>query len=429
MNSLFNKSFCYCHRFRTIVTLCKSFSNQSKTNDTNDSNDNNDSDRYQTNDTKYSTFDSIRTALNGKSLTQLLKEASDEAIDSQMRETSDSELSRQTDIRDQTSLSVRPKVAPEDTSVILFPGQGSQFVGMGYNLLDSANVDQMFAIAKRILGYDLLDLCLNGPIETLNRTQYCQPAIFVTSLAAVERLRSKHAGQVESCVATAGFSVGELAALVFAGALSYEDGLRLVKIRAEAMQYASELVPSAMLTVFFNADARIKFGCRAAIEWCIRKGIEPELAVCSVANYLFPHCKVMAGHEEAINFLQMNAKDFGIKKTKRVPVSGAFHTSLMAPARQVLANALKQIKLEVPLIPVHSNFDATIYRDVDSIRKKLSKQMTSPVRWEQILHTIYERPKDTKYPKTYECGPGSTLLATLGMVNGRARRSAHHISA
>lgn len=416
MSSLLNRLFRSCGRFhrRTAITSGRRISNDNETKDTEDPNQ--------------STFDSIRTALKAKSLSQLLKEASDEALDSH-QESSELDLKQEIKTRDQSALSVRPKVAPEDTSVILFPGQGSQFVGMGSNLIDAPNVGQMFTTAKHILGYDLLDLCLNGPIETLNRTQYCQPAIFVTSLAAVERLRASSAGEVESCVATAGFSVGELAALVFAGSLSFEDGLRLVKIRAEAMQYASELVPSAMMTVFFNADARIKFGCRAAKEWCIRKGIESELAVCSVANYLFPHCKVIAGHEEAINFLQMNAKDFGIKRTKRIPVSGAFHTSLMAPAREVVSKALKQIRLEVPLIPVHSNLDAAIYRDVDAIRHKLSKQITSPVRWEQILHAIYERPQDTQYPQTYECGPGSTLLTTLAMVNGRARRRARHISA
>ncbi|XP_054161754.1 malonyl-CoA-acyl carrier protein transacylase, mitochondrial-like isoform X2 [Oppia nitens] len=330
--------------------------------------------------------------------------------------------------RDQSRLALRPKTAPEDTTVILFPGQGSQFVGMGYNVIESSNVKQMFSIAKQILGYDLLDLCLNGPIETLNKTQYCQPAIYVTSLAAVECLRQRGTGDVEACVATAGFSVGELSALVFAGAMSFEDGLRLVKIRAESMQYASELVPSAMITVFFNADARISFACNAAREWCVRKGIEEKDAICNIANYLFPHCKVIAGHEEAINFLEMNAKDFGIKRSKRLPVSGAFHTKLMEPARKVMAEALRKIHLEVPLIPVHSNFDAKIYKDVVSMRKKLAKQIVSPVHWEQILHIVYDRPKDMKCPKTFECGPGKSLLSTLSMVHAVARRSAHHIS-
>jgi len=374
-----------------------------------------------------STYESIKTSLSGKSLTELLRDAAlpDESTNrnKDLMSSSQSFIAR----KGQSQHSERPKTAPEETTVILFPGQGSQFVGMGHNVIDAPNVMQMFTIAKQILGYDLLDLCLNGPIESLDKTQYSQPAIFVTSLAAVERLRETGTGDVEACVATAGFSVGEIAALVFAGSMSYEDGLRLVKVRAEAMQYASEMVPSGMMTVFFNADARINFACHAAKEWCIRKGIPPEHAVCSIANYLFPHCKVIAGHEEAISFLQSNAKDFGIRRTKRIPVSGAFHTNLMAPAKEVVRQALKHIKLEIPLIPVHSNYDAKIYRDVESIRKKLTYQICSPVRWEQILHVIYERPKDTMCPKTFECGPGSTLLATLGMVHGVARRNAHHV--
>ena len=421
----FPQTYCFHRRIRSIISI---LSKRSVSVDT-ESNENPNKLNEKSSSIE-STFESVRNALKGKSLTQLLRDASNETqtIESDTKELTKSKFYEVIARRDQSRLAVRPKTAPEDTTVILFPGQGSQFVGMGYNVIDSPNVKQMFTIAKKILGYDLLDLCLNGPIETLNKTQYSQPSIFVTSLAAVERLRETRKGEVESCVATAGFSVGELAALVFAGALTFEDGLRLVKIRAEAMQYASELVPSAMITVMFNADARIKFGCRAATEWCLRKGIEPEYAICSIANYLFPHCKVIAGHEEAISFLEINAKDFGIKRTKRLPVSGAFHTSLMAPAREVVKQALNQIKLEMPLIPVHSNFDARIYRDVDEIRRKLSKQIVSPVRWEQILHVIYERPRETKCPKTYECGPGRTLLTTLGMVNAVARRNAFYIN-
>ncbi|CAG2106522.1 unnamed protein product [Medioppia subpectinata] len=419
------KTFCFQRKYRSIISLSherhRLLSTEDKTREHVKS--------AEISQPIESTFESINRVLKDKSLKDLLNEASSEleSIGSGAQELTQRDINESIAKRDQKRLSLRPKTAPEDTTVMLFPGQGSQFVGMGYHVIDSPNVKQMFTIAKQILGYDLLDLCLNGPIERLNQTQFSQPAIFVTSLAAVESLRQSGSGDVESCVATAGFSVGELAALVFAGALSFEDGLRLVKIRAEAMQYATELVPSAMITVFFNADARINFACNAAKEWCLRKGVQPEYAVCSVANYLFPHCKVVAGHEEAISFLQMNAKDFGIKKTKRLPVSGAFHTSLMAPAREVMREALKRIRIDVPLIPVHSNFDARVYSNADDIRKKLAKQIVSPVRWEQILHIIYERPKETKCPKTFECGPGTSLLSTLNMVHGIARRSARHV--
>lgn len=322
---------------------------------------------------------------------------------------------------------IKLKVNPKDTTILMFPGQGSQFVGMGSAIFEVPNVEKLFTTAKTILGYDLLKLCLTGPVEMLNKTEYCQPAIYVTSLAAVEYLRSINSAEVELCVAAAGFSIGEITALVFAGAMSFEDGLRLVKLRGEAMQYATELVPSAMATTFFHADANVSLACQAAREWCKRKEVPEEYAVCSVANYLFPHCKVIAGHEEAIKFLELSGKDFGLKKMRRLPVSGAFHTSLMQPVKTVLEEALKQIKLEVPLIPVYSNFDANVYRSEDEIRRKLPQQVCKPVKWEQILHNLYDRPGDVPFPRTYECGPGTALLSTLSMVNRAARQHSKHV--
>jgi len=316
--------------------------------------------------------------------------------------------------------SMRPKVDPKHTSIILFPGQGSQFVGMGEELLELPNVTTMFDVAKKILGYDLLELCLNGPIEDLNKTEYCQPATFVTSLGALEKLRVTVPGAIEACVATSGFSVGEFAALVFCGALSFEDALRLIKIRAEAMQHASDLAPSGMMTVIFGADARIKFACRAAEEWCIRNNIDEELAVCSVCNYLFPHCKVIGGHEEALKFIENNAKEFGIRRIKRLPVSGAFHTRLMSPVAKVFREALTKVQIGKILIPIYCNYDGKVYRNEDQIRDKLAKQISSAVRWEKIMHTIYTRAPDVNFPKTFECGPGSSLASILKMINAKA---------
>lgn len=321
----------------------------------------------------------------------------------------------------------RIKVDPATTTVILFPGQGAQFVGMGKRLLKSPNVEKLFTTAQSILGYDLLNLCLNGPIETLYKTEFCQPAIFVTSLAAVEHLRAINPAEVESCVTAAGFSIGEFTALVFAGALSFEDGLRLVKLRGEAMQHASEQTQSGLITVFLRADAQIKLACQAAQEWCIRVGVPQEHAVCSIANYLFPHCKVIGGHEEALKFLDINSDDFGIKKIRRLPVSAAFHTKLMRPAVEVLHESLERVTLELPLIPVYSNVDGQVYRSVDDIRKKLVQQVYSPVRWEQIVHKIYDRTGHADYPRTFECGPGNALLSTLAMVNRGARKHAKFV--
>lgn len=378
----------------------------------------------------YKSFLETKNALGSKNVNELLKES----VSKEIQEEASGEWMtpvypkfKGPSLFDQSKQSLRPKVDPKETTAILFPGQGSQFVGMGTNVIDVPYVPEMFNIAKKVLGYDLLHLCLNGPIENLNQTQYCQPAVFVTSLAAVERLRVTRPGEAESCVAVAGFSVGELAALVFAGALTFEDGLRLVKIRAEAMQYTSDLVPSGMMTVFFTPAAKVNLACLAAKEWCIKKGIGAEHAECSVANYLFPHCKVIAGHQEALSFLEINAKDFGIRKSKRLPVSGAFHTKLMKPAKEIFQNALRHVKIVDPLIPVYSNFDGKMYQNADSIKEKLVKQIIYPVKWEQTLHTIYERKREIPVPKTYECGPGTALLSVLGMVNGIARRNAVHV--
>ncbi|XP_013774994.1 probable malonyl-CoA-acyl carrier protein transacylase, mitochondrial isoform X1 [Limulus polyphemus] len=289
---------------------------------------------------------------------------------------------------------------------------------MGHNLLKFPNVQEMFKLASEILGYDLLKLCLEGPKSELDKTRHSQAAVLVTSLAAVEKLKDERPLAVENCVATAGFSVGEFTALTFAGALSFEEAVRLVKIRGEAMQAASELTPSGMMTVFYRPDAKINFACHAAEEWCIRKGLQDP--VCKVANFLFPHCKVIAGNEEALKFIEMNAEDFGIRRIKHLAVSGAFHTNLMKPAQLVLKEALKQCKINPPLISVHSNVDGKHYRNADIICKNLSKQLCSPVKWEQIMHIIYERPSTTSFPRTFECGPGQSLRTILKMVNAKA---------
>ncbi|XP_023234922.1 probable malonyl-CoA-acyl carrier protein transacylase, mitochondrial [Centruroides sculpturatus] len=327
--------------------------------------------------------------------------------------------------RDQAVHSIRPKVDPRTTSVVLFPGQGSQYVGMGKQLLEYKNVKEMYEIASQIAGYDLLQLCLTGPKEELDKTLHCQLAVVVTSLAAVERLKEENPEAIEQCVATAGFSVGEYAALVFAGALSFEDAIRLVKIRGQAMQEASEQISSGMMTVFFHPDAKIKFACKAAEQWCKRQGIEDP--VCTVANYLYPECKVIAGNMEALKFIELNASDFGIKKLKYLPVSGAFHTLLMKPAEEVLKNALKNTNFNSPLIPVHSNIDGKPHKDASDIRKNLCKHVCKPVKWEQTLHILYTRPTDTPFPNSFVCGPDRSLQTLLRMVNLKAWKSSKHV--
>lgn len=311
------------------------------------------------------------------------------------------------------------RIDPSDTSVILFPGQGAQFVGMGSELLEYPNVKEMYERASEILRYDLQRLCTEGPKFELSQTVHCQAAMLVTSLAAVEKLRALQPWAIENCVATAGFSVGEYAALVFSKAISFEDAVRLVKVRGEAMQAASELTPSGMMTVFLLADSRPNYICHVAREWCTRKGIEKP--VCNVASYLFANCKVIGGHQEALQFIEANVRDLGIKKYKHIQVSGAFHTPLMAPAQKPLAKALHSIHIDPPRIATHSNVDGEAYwPEPDGIRLRLEQQVVHPVKWEQLLHNVYARNVGEAFPRTFECGPGNTLRAILKVVNGKA---------
>jgi [acyl-carrier-protein] S-malonyltransferase len=254
-------------------------------------------------------------------------------------------------------------------------------------------------------------------------------ARFAIYFTAVEKLRLELPGVIESCTAVAGFSLGELTALVFGGALSFEDGLRLVKLRAQAMQQAAELVPSGLMTVIFAANAKVKFACKAATEYCLKAGVDPEYAVCSEANYLFPHCKVLGGHVDALKFIEANAKDFGIKRCKRLPVSGAFHTRLMRPAQHPFQEALNRVPLVEPRIAIFSNVDAEPYTNTTQIRRKLALQLTTPVKWQQTMEVIYSRLPDEPYPKTFECGPGASLITILKSVNLKARQEARHFPA
>uniref|UniRef100_A0A8C8ZKN0 Malonyl-CoA-acyl carrier protein transacylase, mitochondrial n=1 Tax=Prolemur simus TaxID=1328070 RepID=A0A8C8ZKN0_PROSS len=314
---------------------------------------------------------------------------------------------------------------PGQCSVLLFPGQGSQLVGMGRGLLAYPRVRELYAAARRVLGYDLLELSLHGPQEALDRTAHCQPAVFVASLAAVEKLHHQQPAVIENCVAAAGFSVGEFAALVFAGAMEFSEGLYAVKIRAEAMQEASEAVPSGMLSVLGRPPSKFAFACLEAQQHCKSLGIENP--VCEVSNYLFPECRVISGHLEALKFLQKNSSKYHFRRTKLLPVSGGFHTRLMEPALEPLAQVLKTISIKKPLVSVYSNINGNRYMHPKHIQELLVQQVVSPVKWEQTMHAIYERKKGTAFPQTFEVGPGQQLGTILKNCNLQAWKSYSHV--
>ncbi|CAH1389582.1 unnamed protein product [Nezara viridula] len=358
---------------------------------------------------------------DGKNVKKMLEEAAtyeDEQPKDEGDVWSTSPYPKGASVRNQADHSFRPRINPSETSIILFPGQGTQYVGMNKDVIKFPPAKDLFDIASSILGYDLNKLCLQGPAEKLNRTEYAQPAILVCSLAALERLKEEKPQAIENCIATAGFSLGEISALVLAEVLSFEKAVKLVKIRAEAMELAAEMEKGAMLTVLYGPDSKLSEACIKAKEHAATSGVTK--AYCGVSNYLFPHCKIVGGNEKAIQYLEENKSQFNLRKLKRLPVSGAFHTPLMIPASEVFYKAMKKANLSDPIIAVHSNIDGKHYENAEHIRRVLAKQIVAPVKWEQTLHILYERPKDMPFPKTYECGPGNSLSTILKMVNVKA---------
>jgi [acyl-carrier-protein] S-malonyltransferase len=284
----------------------------------------------------------------------------------------------------------------------LFPGQGAQAVGMGRQLYETLpQARRLFDEAKEVLGYDLAAVCRDGPPEKLNSTVVSQPALFVTSLAALENLKATEPAAVEQCSAAAGLSLGEYTALVFASAMSFRDGLRVVQRRGEAMQAASDATPSAMVSVIGVERDKVEELCNAA------RGS----GILQIANLLCPGNIVVSGSKESIEALEQQAA--GTAKTVRLAVAGAFHTPLMKPADEALAAVLKGVAIQPPRVPVWSNVDARPHTEPDEIRGLLVRQVLQPVLWEQTLRHLLE----AGYDSFYEIGPGRVLAGLLKRVN------------
>ncbi|XP_075986370.1 malonyl-CoA-acyl carrier protein transacylase beg [Anticarsia gemmatalis] len=308
------------------------------------------------------------------------------------------------------------RVEPRDTSVLLFPGQGSQSVGMGRRLLEIPAARELYELASSIVGWDVARVCREGPEDELARR--CQTAVLVTALGALERVRDERPGAVERVRGAAGFSLGEIAALVFADALSLERALRLVELRAAAMSAASAARPGGMLTVWLAPDAELNHLLLRARERAAERGVEAP--VCQVANYLYPGCKVVAGDEEALRFVQEAGAQFGVRRAARVRVEGAFHTPLMAGAEAAMREALRSVELRAPRVAVWCCAEARVYGDAADVRRGLARHVTRPVRWEQTLQALYARPRGEGFPLTLTLGPGAALRSTLRQVNARA---------
>jgi len=284
----------------------------------------------------------------------------------------------------------------------LFPGQGAQYVGMGRELCASLpRARQLIEQAAGLLGYDLLEVCVNGPAERLNWTAVSQPAIFVASLAALELLRERTPEAETDCVACAGLSLGEYTALVCAGSLDFAEGLGVVRRRGEAMQAAADATPSGMASILGLEPARVE-------ELCAQARAEGPV---QVANYLCPGNLAVSGGKAALETLERLVSEAG-GKTVRLAVAGAFHTDLMKPADQALAQALSGVTLRPPRVPVWSNVDAQPHTDPEEIRELLVRQVLQPVRWEPSMRGLLA----SGVERFYEVGPGRVLAGLLRRV-------------
>ena len=289
---------------------------------------------------------------------------------------------------------------------LLFPGQGAQHVGMGKTLAAKFPAARaLYDQASEILGYDLAERCFEGPITQLDTTAVSQPAIFVTSLAALEMLRAENPQAAESCEITAGLSLGEYTALVFAGALSFADALRVVERRGQAMQQAADATPSGMLSVLLLDREKVE---------SIREKAA-EAGVLEIANYLCPGNLVLSGEKAACTKAEELATQEGGRGVP-LAVAGAFHTQLMKPADQRLAEALAKVSIAKPRIPVLSNVDARAHDDPEQIRANLVRQVVSPVLWEDSIRAMLQRGID----EFYEVGPGRVLRGLLKRIDRKA---------
>ena len=271
----------------------------------------------------------------------------------------------------------------------VFPGQGSQFPGMGKDLYDiNPKARELFEKANEVLGFRITDVMFEGTADDLKQTKVTQPAVFLHSVISALCLSDEFQPDM-----VAGHSLGEFSALVAAGALSFEDGLRLVYARAMAMQACCEKVPGAMAAIINLPDETIEQVCS-----------EVEGVVVPV-NYNSPGQVVISGEEGAVKEACKKLKEAGAKRALQLPVGGAYHSPLMEPARVELAAAIEKAEFHTPRCPIYQNVDAKPYTDPVQIKSNLLEQLTSPVRWTQTVLNM----KADGMERFVECGPGEVL--------------------
>ncbi|MEM7654693.1 MAG: ACP S-malonyltransferase [Bacteroidota bacterium] len=280
---------------------------------------------------------------------------------------------------------------------ILFPGQGSQFPGMGKELVEtSAEAKALFAKANEILGFDLQQIMFEGTADDLKRTSVTQPAVYLHSVAVA----TVH-GLANQATAVAGHSLGEFSALTVAGALKFEDGLKLVSIRANAMQKACDLEESTMAAILGMDDASVEAICEA---------VGPEVVP---ANYNTVGQLVISGSKTGIAKAIELAKEQGARRALEIPVNGAFHSPFMEPARVELAEGIESSEFQDAKLPIYQNVDALPHTSSAEIKANLLQQLTSPVRWTQTIQAMVAAGVN----EFVEAGPGKVLSGLVKKVD------------
>ena len=282
----------------------------------------------------------------------------------------------------------------------VFPGQGSQFVGMGKDLYDNnALAKELFDKADEVLGFKITDIMFAGTDEQLKETKVTQPAVFLHSVISALCLGDEFKPDM-----TAGHSLGEFSALVAAGALSFEDGLKLVAARANAMQKACEANPGTMAAIIALPDEKIEEIC---------KEVSAEGGVVIPANYNCPGQLVISGDTDAINKACEKLKAAGAKRALPLKVGGAFHSPLMQPSKEELQAAIEKTSFSAPKCPVYQNVDGKPHTDPEEIKQNLIAQLTSSVRWTDCVRNMIADGAD----EFIECGPGKALQGMIGRID------------
>lgn len=284
-------------------------------------------------------------------------------------------------------------------NAFVFPGQGAQFSGMGKDLYDNnSHAKELFEKANEILGFRITDIMFEGTADELKQTKVTQPAVFLHSVISAICL-----GDEFKPAMVAGHSLGEFSALTAAGALNFEDGLKLVYARAMAMQKACEATPSTMAAIVGLDDATIEQVCAE---------VSTETSIVVPANYNCPGQLAISGHVEAVNTACEKLKAAGAKRALVLPVGGAFHSPLMQPAKDELQAAIEATEFHTPICPVYQNVDAQAHTDAAEIKQNLIAQLTASVRWTQEVQNMIA----AGATEFVECGPGKALQGMIGKI-------------